>query len=83
MKRPSNPWLWTALTAAVVASLYFALWFLQTAWLGSFPGRDVAYYSRWSLIQFCVAVAFALAALLLAVALYRRARLSRWKQRDG
>jgi hypothetical protein len=48
----------------VLLALYFFWWMIQTAWLGSFPGRDVEVYSRWALWQFLASVTF----LVLAIA---------------
>ncbi|MCE2969729.1 MAG: hypothetical protein LW847_05840 [Burkholderiales bacterium] len=50
------------------------MWFIQTAWLGSFPGADREYFGRWSLIQFVVSVAFFVAMIVAGVALFFRYR---------
>ena len=50
----SARWLLVAVLATILAFVFF-WWFIQTAWLGSFPGRDVAYYSFWAYIQLAVA----------------------------
>lgn len=72
MKRLSIAKLWAVVIAAGLLALYFFTWFIQTAWLGSFPGADRDYYSRWSLIQFVTAVVFLGAMVFFVVALFRR-----------
>ena len=42
--------------SAAVLSLYFLMWSVQTAWLGSFPGRNLDYFTFWAVLQFSVAV---------------------------
>lgn len=37
-------------------SLYFLFWTIQTAWLGSFPGRDIDKYTLWAFLQFAAAL---------------------------
>ena len=37
-------------------ALYFFWWFIQTAWLGSFPGRDISYFAFWAYTQLGVSV---------------------------
>jgi len=71
MKALSRRSLWATLIAAVLLSLYFVMWFIQTDWLASFPARDIEYYSRWAFIQLAVAVGFAALVLAAAVGLYR------------
>lgn len=37
-------------------ALYFFMWFIQTAWLGSFPGRNVSYYAFWAYSQLAASI---------------------------
>jgi hypothetical protein len=55
-------WLLTAILS-MLGMLIFFWWFVQTAWLGSFPGRSVAVYAFWAYTQPGISVAF----LILAV----------------
>jgi hypothetical protein len=66
-------WLFVAISAAVGA-LFFLSWSVQTAWLGSFPGRDVDFYSRWAFVQFAVFVACTVLCTFAAIRLFRRSR---------
>jgi hypothetical protein len=83
MKRWSVAKLWTAVIATGLLCAFFASWFIQTAWLGSFPGADRDYYGRWSLVQFLTSVAFLVAMLGFGVALFRRYRLDYDSRREG
>jgi hypothetical protein len=52
-RMPSRHLLWLLSGAVgVLVGLVFLWWSIQTAWLGSFPGRDIDVYSRWSIAQF-------------------------------
>lgn len=37
--------------ACVLLSAYCFLWAIQTAWIGSFPGRSIALYTRMFYLQ--------------------------------
>jgi hypothetical protein len=50
-----------------VLSLYFLMWAVQTAWLGSFPGRNLDYYTFWAVSQFSAAVIFGGVAVIAAL----------------
>jgi type VI protein secretion system component VasF len=39
MKKKTKYWI--AAAACVLLAMYFFMWTIQTAWLGSFPGRDI------------------------------------------
>jgi len=56
---------------SLIAAFIFLSWAIQTAWLGSFPDRDVQLYSRWAAIQLggCV---FSLVVALIAFVFGRR-----------
>jgi hypothetical protein len=56
----------------VCMSLFFVMWGIQTAWLGSFPGRDHATYSLWALMQFGAAVVIAVVPVIGWILLKRR-----------
>jgi hypothetical protein len=49
-------WLVLAILGLLGTGVFF-WWFVQTAWLGSFPGRDVATYTTSAYIQLALAVA--------------------------
>ena len=55
---------------AILLSLVMFWWALQTAWLGSFPGREAQPYGLWALLQLTVGIALVVA----AVGAFRRAR---------
>lgn len=44
--------------ACLVGAAVMFSWFLQTAWLGSFPDRDKELYARWAYLQLAGSVAF-------------------------
>ena len=58
---------WAIIAGCLLLSGYFFLWFIQTAWLGSFPGRDVAYYARWAYTQLGTSALLLVAAVVVAV----------------
>jgi hypothetical protein len=58
---------WAIIVGCLLLFGYFFLWFIQTAWLGSFPGRDVALYSLWAYSQLAVSLAFLFAAIVVGV----------------
>jgi hypothetical protein len=70
----SARWMLVAVTAAILAVVFF-WWSIQTAWLGSFPGRDVAYYTFRAYSQLAVGVGF------LVFAIYSFVRVGRTKER--
>lgn len=74
--------LWVAVIATGLLCAFFGMWFIQTAWLGSFPGADRDYYGRWSLVQFLTSAAFLVAMLGFGVALFRRYRGEYQSQRN-
>jgi len=47
------------------------MWTIQTAWLGSFPGRDIDKYTLWAFLQLAAALVLAGCA---AVAILRARR---------
>ena len=64
--RRRNLWLASGLLG-VLSALVFFWWSIQTAWLGSFPGRDIASYARWAYAQmgmFILSVVFAVVAFV-------------------
>jgi hypothetical protein len=44
---------------------------IQTAWLGSFPGRDIELYTRWTYMQLAASIAFLVAAIASFVKAWR------------
>ena len=57
----------------IALSLYFFMWTIQTAWLGSFPGHDIDKYTLWAFLQLAAAMACAGGAAI-AVLRSRRSR---------
>ena len=49
---------------SLVAAFIFFSWAIQTAWLGSFPDRDIQLYSRWAAMQLGGCVLFLVVALI-------------------
>ena len=49
---------------SLLGSLYFLMLTVQTAWLGSFPGRDVEAFSRWAYMQLGASIVFFVVAIL-------------------
>ena len=47
----------------LVLFFYFLTWAVQTAWLGSFPGRDVTLYSWWAYSEFAASIIFLVASV--------------------
>jgi hypothetical protein len=70
MKRRS--WYFAGTVISLLLAGYFFTWTIQTAWLGSFPGRDVELYGRWSLMQFIASVLFLILAIVAFVLGWRR-----------
>jgi membrane protein implicated in regulation of membrane protease activity len=62
-----------SIVGSLALAAYFILWALQTAWIGSFPGRDVQAYSVRFYWQLGAAVGFLMFALVVGVR-YRRRR---------
>jgi hypothetical protein len=63
---------WGIVVGCVLFSGYFFLWFIQTAWLGSFPGRDVAFYARWAYSQLAASLVLLIMAVVVGVKGRRR-----------
>ncbi len=42
---------WALIFACMLFSVYCFLWAIQTAWTGSFPGRDIVHYTRMFYLQ--------------------------------
>jgi len=59
---------WGIIAGCVVVALYFLLWFIQTAWLGSFPDRDKELYGQWAMSQLAVAVLAVIIAVAVGIA---------------
>ena len=72
MPRPIRRWSLIGVCATVLA-LFFLWWFVQTSWLGSFPGRETATYAFWAYVQLAAGVGL----LAVAVAAFVRAGRSR------
>ncbi|HXU52608.1 MAG TPA: hypothetical protein VN789_11230, partial [Casimicrobiaceae bacterium] len=51
----STRWLLAAV-AALILALVFLWWSIQTAWLGSFPGRNIVDYSILAYLQLAVGI---------------------------
>jgi hypothetical protein len=56
--------MWIATFVCLSLFVFFVIWGIQTAWLGSFPDSDHAKYSIWALVQFAAAVVFAVAPVI-------------------
>ena len=69
MKKKTKYWI--AVVACVLLALYFFMWAIQTAWLGSFPGRDIEAYTRWTYMQLVVSIAFLVAAIVSFIKAWR------------
>ena len=65
---------WLSIVGSLVLAAFFVTWAIQTAWLGSFPGRDVHAYSVRFFWQLGAAFASLLAALVIAFRYRRRRR---------
>jgi hypothetical protein len=71
----TKKWLWYGgAVLSLIAAFTFFQWSIQTAWLGSFPGRDVQLYSRWFGMQLGACLFFLIVAL---VALIKGRRISK------
>lgn len=76
--------IWLAVGACMFGSAILAMWGIQTAWVGSFPGRDHAWYSILALIQFALAVVLVVASIGILVLHHRsRTRDAQKKSRDS
>jgi hypothetical protein len=58
---------------ALLLALVFFWWAIQTAWLGSFPGRDTEQYAFWAYTQLAAAILF----LVIAAIAFLKARKAR------
>jgi hypothetical protein len=58
---------WSIVLGSALVAMYFFFWAIQTAWLGSFPGRDVDLYSRWTYIQAGVSLLAVLVGVLVGI----------------
>lgn len=66
-----NSWVyWISILFCICAAGYCFLWSIQTAWIGSFPGRDVALYRRRFYMQLGASIVFF--ALAITVAIFGR-----------
>lgn len=43
--------LWPLTIVLLLAALVLLMWAVQTAWLGSFPGKDKQKYATWAALQ--------------------------------
>ncbi len=76
-------WLyWLCVVGLVLLSGYCFMWSIQTAWLGSFPGRDVHLYSVRFYWQLLAAVVFLALAVFVGLR-YRRREHTRAVPNDG
>jgi hypothetical protein len=57
--------LWLSALLLFLLALIFMWWAMQTAWLGSFPGRDIARYTLYFWFQLGIAVLLLLGSVLL------------------
>lgn len=63
--------LWLLTVALLLAALTFLMWALQTAWLGSFPGKDKQKYATWAALQVGGAVVCVIAPIMLWIRQWR------------
>ena len=76
-------WLyWLCVVGLVLLSGYCFMWSFQTAWLGSFPGRDIHVYSVRFYWQLLAAVVFLALAVVVGLR-YRRREPTRAVPNDG
>lgn len=63
---------WLSIVGCTSLSAYCFLWAVQTAWLGSFPGRDIHVYSVRFYWQLFGALVFLIVAVAFGVRFHRR-----------
>lgn len=68
--------LWVLTIALLLVAMVFLMWAIQTAWLGSFPGKDKSKYSMWAALQLGGAVVAAVAPIVLWVRHWRKRELT-------
>jgi hypothetical protein len=66
--------LWALTILLLLIALVLFMWAVQTAWLGSFPGKDKSKYAVWAALELGGALAFAIAPVVLWVRNRRRER---------
>lgn len=64
--------LWVLTIALLLVAAVFLMWAMQTAWLGSFPGKDKAKYSMWAALQLGGAVVAAVVPIVLWVRYWQK-----------
>lgn len=63
--------LWTLTIVLLLASIFFLMWAVQTAWLGSFPGKDKHKYATWAALELGGAVLCLIVTIVLWVKRWR------------
>jgi hypothetical protein len=64
--------LWVVTILLLLVAVVFLMWAVQTAWLGSFPGKDKSRYSMWAALQLGGAVVSVIAPIVLWVRHWRK-----------
>jgi hypothetical protein len=64
---------------SALLALYFFLWAIQTAWLGSFPAKNGDYYRFWAYAQIGVSVLF----IVVSIVMFMRCRNKPDPSTDG
>ena len=79
MKEFMKKWMtWMLTVLLLLAAALFLMWAIQTAWLGSFPGRDISKYTMWAALQLGMAVLYAVALIALQVQHWRESKWLLW-----
>lgn len=64
--------LWVLTILFLLIAVVLFMWSIQTAWLGSFPGKDKSKYALWAALEIAGAFAFAIAPIVLWVRYRKR-----------
>jgi len=59
--------LWVLTIMLLLVAVIFFMWSIQTAWLGSFPGKDKSKYALWAALEFGGGLSFTIAPIVLWV----------------
>lgn len=74
---------WCLVLGCLALAGYCFLWSIQTAWLGSFPGRDLELYRQRTYLQLAGSFVFLVVALVIGICFRRRAAPPQSERRDG
>ncbi len=59
--------LWVLMIMLLLVAVILFIWSIQTAWLGSFPGKDKSKYALWAALEFGGGLALTIAPIVLWV----------------